>query len=109
MTNEDEFLAALLGPGENSYDPRTKDQKSKNRSRNYIRYKVSRNHVIDGVTNHPMLTEEEKFILSQYNDCLQALVNLKVRFFLDFYDNCPKAGSTLKRKKQPESTTDLPW
>lgn len=80
-----------------------------NRSRNYLRYNMSRNFHLD--LHNPNLTLEEKFIVEQYNDHLQALKNLKVTFFTHFYDNCPKVGSTLKRKDKPKKATteDLPW
>lgn len=108
MVDED---YSLIGQ-EILYDPRLKNDFTKNRSRNYIRYQVSRNFVLDTPKFHPLLTEEEKFLLTEYNSLLQALTNVKIRFFSDFYDNCPKVGCTLTRKRKAptkEQITELPW
>ena len=94
----DFLLGELNGTQDPTPDPRLKDQKSINRSRNYLRYKVSRNLANDDWKHHPLLTEEEKFLFEQMQDHRQALTNLKVAFFTNFYENCPKVGSTLKRK-----------
>lgn len=72
-----------------------------NKSRNYLRYKMSKGWCID--TNNPNMTVEEKFIVEQYNANIYALRNLKIAFFTHFYDNCPKVGSTLKRKEKPKN------
>lgn len=77
-----------------------------NRSRNYLRYNMAKNRHLD--LHNPNLTLEEKFIIEQYNDHLAALTNLKVTFFNHFYENCPKVGSTLKRKIKKTTIQDLP-
>jgi len=65
-----------------------------NRSRNYIRFMVSKNRVVD--PRNPTLTPEESFLISELNDLQEAVANAKVAFFEHFYTNCPKVGSTLK-------------
>jgi len=80
--------------------PWMKDQTTKNRSRNYVRYKVSRNLPIDVQLSHyDLLTPEEKFLIENYNDMIRNIRTLKMAFFQNFYENCPKVGCTLKRKK----------
>jgi len=90
----------------NSLSPAEKQVKI-NRSRNYLRFNMARNRHLD--LHNPNLTTEEKFIVEQYNDHLQALMSLKVTFFNHFYENCPKVGSTLKRKIKKTTVQDLPW
>lgn len=77
-------------------DPRVQSQGRINRSRNYIRYRMSRGHEIDA--NHPLLTDSERQCIQDYNHLSYRLTQTKCQFFSYFYDNCPKVGSTLKRK-----------
>lgn len=73
-----------------------------NRGRNFIRYKVIRGWNVD--LNHPLLTPEERELVEQMNEHLErlrmvkeALKGLKIKFYTQFYNNCPKVGSTLKK------------
>lgn len=75
-----------------------------NRSRNYIRYQLSRNKFI-GPT-HPRLTNEERILIGLYNDQLEAIRNLKMVLFLNFYKNNPAVGCTLVRKDRKVSNGD---
>jgi len=65
-----------------------------NRSRNYIRFQVSKNKDVN--PSNPNLTPEESFLISELNDLQGAVRNAKIAFFEHFYSNCPKVGSTLK-------------
>ena len=80
---------ALLSPEER--------QKKINKSRNYIRYRVARNL---NVWDMALVTPEEKLLLELIQDNREAITRAKVAFFSSFYDNCPKVGSTLKRKEK---------
>lgn len=90
----------------NTLSPKER-QKKINRSRNYIRYKLCKNLLID--LSSPLLTPEEKLLIEKINDNFQAIRSMKMALFNAFYDNCPKVGSTLKRKekKPKEPLEDL--
>ena len=69
-------------------------QVSLNRSRNYIRFMVSKNRAVD--PRNPTLTPEEAFLIAELNTLQELVTSAKMAFFLHFYINCPKVGSTLK-------------
>lgn len=77
--------------------PPEERQKKINKSRNYIRLRVARNL---NVWDMALVTPEEKLLLELIHDNREAITRAKVAFFTSFYDNCPKVGSTLKRKKK---------
>lgn len=76
--------------------PKEQKQRKVNQSRNYIRYRLAKGWGVDN--NHPLLTPEEKLMIEFINDTRQALKQAKIGFFRSFYENCPKVGSTLKKK-----------
>ena len=86
-------------------DPRMQSQARINRSRNYIRFRVSKEWDVD-YHHHPLLTEEERKFLQEYHKAKESLVRAKVQFFSTFYENCPKVGSTLKRKEHKVEVID---
>lgn len=71
-----------------------------NRSRNYLRFKMTKPGVHYVRSDHPLLTSREAEIVLEINRFQDRLVKLKCQFYSDFYDNCPKVGSTLKRKEK---------
>lgn len=73
-----------------------KRQMKVNQSRNYLRYRISKGMTIE--PDHPMLTPEERMLVADIQNLQNALIAAKIGFFTHFYDNCPKVGSTLKRK-----------
>lgn len=75
-----------------------KKQSFINRSRNYIRFKMTKPDKHHIPSNHPLLTPEEQSIVLQINATRQQLKNLQCAFYSNFYENCGKVGSTLKRK-----------
>jgi hypothetical protein len=76
-------------------------QKRINKSRNYIRYKLIKGLTIETALN-TVLTPEEKMLINLINDNKQAIDDAKFALLRHFYDNCPKVGSTLKRKMKPK-------
>jgi len=77
-------------------------QRRINKSRNYIRYKLIKGLTVD-TSSSALLTPEEKLLVNLINDNRQAIDNAKFALLRHFYDNCPKVGSTLKRKVKPKS------
>lgn len=70
-----------------------------NRSRNYLRFKMTRLGKHHIPYNHPLLTSSERDLTYLINKTYDELRTLKCQFFSEFYDNCTEVGSTLKRKK----------
>lgn len=73
-----------------------------NRSRNYIRFRIAKSQEHHVPSQHPLLTDEEKDLIKTINRLKDQLALARCQFFADFYDNCPKVGSTLKRKPKPQ-------
>lgn len=73
-----------------------KKQVKINQSRNYLRYRLAKGWTVNH--QHPMLTPEEKLMIEFINDTQQALKQARIGFFRSFYENCPRVGSTLKKK-----------
>jgi hypothetical protein len=73
-----------------------------NRSRNYIRFRIAKSEEHYVSSQHPLLTEDEKNLIKTINRLEDQLALARCQFFADFYDNCPKVGSTLKRKPKPQ-------
>lgn len=71
-----------------------------NKSRNYLRYKVIKGLMID--PGHQLLTPEERELVIWMNDTMSALKAARIGFYNSFYENCPRVGSTLKRKVKPK-------
>lgn len=79
--------------------------KIKNKSRNYVRYQMSRNRTVGLVYSQKqkwlkILTPGEIEIIEMYHTRLAALRQLKMAFFSEFYKNCEVVGCTLKRKQK---------
>jgi len=81
-----------------------------NKFRNFIRFKVIKGDSLIGEVRREstlkVFTEEEKFLLEQYNHHLQSMINYRIRFLSTFYERCPEVGSTLKPKVKPKLTID---
>jgi len=77
-----------------------------NKFRNFIRFKVIKGDSLIGEVRREstlkVFTEEEKFLLEQYNHHLQSMINYRIRFLSTFYERCPEVGSTLKPKVKPK-------
>lgn len=75
-------------------------QRAINKSRNYLRFKMTKPGTCYTPAWHPLLTVKESKIIEDINRLQDQLKSLQIQFFSEFYDNCPSVGSTLKRKEK---------
>lgn len=70
-----------------------------NRSRNYLRFKMTKLGKHHIPSNHALLTPLEQDLVQRIDRMYDELTKMKCCFFADFYHNCAEVGSTLKKKK----------
>lgn len=100
MLNDKDFLDKVSGTiGKDLSKMSLKErQQVINRSRNYLRFKMTKLGIYYIPSSHPLLTSREAEIVLEINRFQDRLEKLKCQFYSEFYDSCPKVGSTLKRK-----------
>ena len=87
-----------------SHLPAEERQSEINRARNWIRYKIIKDKHVP--LDHPLITPEERMLIEQLQMNRELVTKIKIGLLTYFYDNCPKVGSTLKRKEKPKKNKD---